>query len=150
MSRRAKSYDKHDAEMMKDLNYAREVLLHSLDKCDLSLEESLKNVIQKMGIKEFSSLSHIPIQNISQFIQGKRNPKRATLDKYLSVFKTQIKDYCRRKRRIEGPCLQYILSDMLKVLQVRSVRGHHDLVVERGTHEYSSTPKTFFLQRPLL
>ncbi len=91
MSRRSESYDKYIAEKMKDIDYARESLLTSIDHFGDSVEEALKYTIQQMGIKEFSALSNISIQNISDFIKGTRKLKLETLDKYLAVFKLKSK-----------------------------------------------------------
>jgi len=91
MSRRSESYDKYIAEKMKDIDYARESFLTSIDHFDDSVEEALKHTIQQMGIKEFFHLSNISIQNISDFIKGNRKLKVETLDKYLAVFKLKSK-----------------------------------------------------------
>ena len=87
MSRRSESFDKYIAQEMQDLDFARETLIMSMTEFNESVEDALKFTIQKMGLKEFSALSNIPIQNISQFIKGKRKLKIETLDKYLAVFK---------------------------------------------------------------
>ena len=91
MPRRSESFDKYVAEQMQDLDYARETLVTSIEHFGESVEDALRYTIEKMGIKEFSELSGIQIQNISQFIKGKRNLKVETLDKYLSVFKLKSK-----------------------------------------------------------
>lgn len=91
MSRRSESYDKYIAEQMQDMDYARDTLLTSIEHFGDSVEEALKHTIQRMGIKEFSQLSNISIQNISDFINGKRKPKVETLDKYLAVFNLKSK-----------------------------------------------------------
>ena len=91
MPRRSESFDKYVAEQMQDLDYARETLVTSIEHFGESVEDALRSTIEKMGIKEFSELSGIQIQNISQFIKGKRNLKVETLDKYLSVFKLKSK-----------------------------------------------------------
>lgn len=91
MPRRSESFDRFVSEKMQNIDYAKETLLTSIEEFDESVEEALKYTIQKMGIKEFSELAGIPIQNISQFIKGKRKLKVETLDKYLSVFKLKYK-----------------------------------------------------------
>lgn len=91
MPRRSKSFEKYISEQMKDLDYAREVLVTAVEHFGESAEEALKQTIEKMGIKEFSELSGIQIQNISQFLKGKRKLKVETLDRYLSVFKLKSK-----------------------------------------------------------
>ena len=91
MPKRNKSYNKYIANKMQDLDFAKEVLLSSMREFNSSLEEALKETIEKMGIKEFSILSGISIQNVSDFIRGKKRLKAETLDKYLSVFKLKSK-----------------------------------------------------------
>lgn len=91
MSRRSKSFDKYVAEQMQDLDYARDTLIAAIDHFGDSVEEALRYTIKQMGIKEFSHLSNISVQNISDFIKRKRKPKIKTLDKYLSVFKLKSK-----------------------------------------------------------
>ena len=91
MSRRSESFDKYVAEQMKDLDFARESLLVSIEHFGETVEEALKNIIEQMGLKEFSELSGIPIQNVSAFVKGRRNLKQQTLDRYLSVFKLRSK-----------------------------------------------------------
>lgn len=91
MSRRSESFDKYVAEQMQDLDYARETLVTSIEHFGESVEDALRYTIEKMGIKEFSELSNIPVQNVSAFIKGRRKLKVETLDKYLSVFKLKSK-----------------------------------------------------------
>lgn len=86
MPRRNESFDKYLSEQLQDPELARELFLSSIEDFEDSVEDALKYTIQKMGLKEFSTQADIPIQNVSQFINGKRNLKQGTLDKYLSVF----------------------------------------------------------------
>ena len=71
---------------MQDLEYARETLITEIEEFGETVEDALKYTIESMGIKEFSELSDIPIQNVSAFVNGRRNLKKETLDKYLRVF----------------------------------------------------------------
>ncbi len=91
MARRSESFDAVIAEKMKNIEFARETLIASIDHFGDTVEVALKGTIEKMGIKEFSLLSDIPIQKISDFIKGKRNLKVETLNKYLAVFKLKSK-----------------------------------------------------------
>jgi len=91
MARRSESFDAVIAEKMKNIEFARETLIASIDHFGDTVEVALKGTIEKMGIKEFSVLSDIPIQKISDFIKGKRNLKVETLNKYLAVFKLKSK-----------------------------------------------------------
>ncbi len=91
MPRRSESFDKYVAEKMQNIEYARATLVTSMEHFGDSLEDALKYTITQMGIKEFSEKSGIPVQNISQFIKGRRKPKLETLDKYLAVFNLKAK-----------------------------------------------------------
>ena len=44
-----------------------------------------------MGIKEFSEISGVRIQNISDFVNGRKNLKQETLNKYLAAFNLKSK-----------------------------------------------------------
>ena len=92
MPRRSESFNELVAEQMQDPKFARLTLLTSIEEFNESVEEALKYSIELMGIKEFSRLSGIRIQNVSDFIKGRKNLKRESLDKYLSAFglKTKI------------------------------------------------------------
>ena len=85
MARRSSSYDKMIAAKMLDPEYARNVILHSLEFND-SIEEALRLAISSMGIREFSGKAGIPVQNVSSFIGGKRNFGYRTLTRCLAVF----------------------------------------------------------------
>ncbi|MDE3269011.1 MAG: helix-turn-helix transcriptional regulator [Pseudomonadota bacterium] len=85
MARRSNSYDKMIATKMLDPEFARGVILHSLEFDD-SIEEALRLAITSMGIKEFAEKSSIPVQNVSGFVRGKRNFGYRTLNRCLAVF----------------------------------------------------------------
>lgn len=89
--RRTSSYNEQLSKRLQNKKYAVG-FLESLMEDGLDLEESLKILIQSMGIKEFSNLSGIDPSNIVEFIKGKRNLKRSTFNKYLKPFglKTEL------------------------------------------------------------
>jgi predicted transcriptional regulator len=91
MTGRSRSFNAYIAEQMKDINFARETLITSIEHFNESVEDALKYTIEQMGIKEFSELAKIPIQNVSEFLRGKRKLKVETLDKYLAVFNLKSK-----------------------------------------------------------
>ena len=82
---RSKSYDKKLAEKMSDPDLAKAVVIHAVENGD-SIEEALTIAITGMGIKEFANKSGIKMQNVSQFVQGKRAFGYKTLAKCLAVF----------------------------------------------------------------
>ena len=85
MPRRSESYDKMIAEKMRDPEFARGVVLHSLEFGD-SVEEAIRLAITSMGIKEFADKSEIPLQSVSGFVCGRRKFGHKTLSKCLAVF----------------------------------------------------------------
>ena len=82
---RSKSYDKKLAEKMRDPELAKAVIIHAVENGD-SIEEALTIAITGVGIREFSDQSGIKMQNVSQFVQGKRAFGYKTLAKCLAVF----------------------------------------------------------------
>ena len=85
MSGKSKPYNKLIAEHMQDGEFAKGVVLHSLE-CGDSIEEALRLAIKSMGSKEFSNRSGIATQSISAFINGKRSFDLKQLIKGLAVF----------------------------------------------------------------
>lgn len=85
MASKSKPYDKLIAEHMRDQEFAKGVVLHSLE-CGDSIEEALRLAIRSMGIKEFAEKSGIPIQNVSEFAQNNKSWGYKRLEKGLAVF----------------------------------------------------------------
>ena len=56
----------------------------------MSVEDSLRFTIRRMGVAEFSRLAKEKKQNVDKFLSGERNLKRETLDKYLEPFGLRI------------------------------------------------------------
>ena len=87
MPKRSKSYDEYISKrLINEPDFAKSMVLTSIEEFNESVEEALKYTISRMGVKEFSEVSGIPAQNVTAFIKGRRNLKRETLDKYLSFF----------------------------------------------------------------
>ena len=90
---RNKSFDENLSRELKNIKFAREFLISLMEgKESYSLEEALRIVISKMGIKEYCDLAKVALPNIVNFIKGKRRPKPETLDFLLKPFglKTKI------------------------------------------------------------
>ena len=85
MSRRSKSYNEMIAEKMRDPEFARGVVLHSVEFGD-SVEEALQLAIRSMGIKEFSDRSGLPLQSVSSFVQNRKKFGYKRLTQCLAVF----------------------------------------------------------------
>lgn len=91
MARRSESFDEFVSEQMQDIEFAKEFLLSGMTNFSDSVEDALKSTIEKMGIKEFSELAEVDIQNVSAFIKGRRKVSKKVLDHYLSVFGLKTK-----------------------------------------------------------
>ena len=85
MSRRSKSYNEMVAEKMRDPDFARGLVLHSLESGD-SVQEALRLAIRSMGIKEFCDRSGLPLQSVSSFAQSKKIFGHKRLNQCLAVF----------------------------------------------------------------
>jgi len=84
---RTKNFNVVLSEKLKNPKFAAQYLENLMEGKDgLPLEDALKITIEQMGIKEFAELVNKPSSNIDNFIKGKRNPKKETLDDYLKPF----------------------------------------------------------------
>ena len=86
--KRSNSYNKRFSEDIRDPEFAQEYILGHLNSDDepLELEEVLKIIIRKMGTTDFAEFVGDTKGNIDNFLSGRRNPKRETLDKFLKPF----------------------------------------------------------------
>ena len=90
---RSNSYDEKLSKKLKNPNFAQEYLLGLIEGDEgLSIEDALRLAIQRMGITDFANMIGLPKSNIAEFLNGKRNLKRETLDRYLLPFnlKTEL------------------------------------------------------------
>jgi len=88
---RSNSFNERFSREMRNPKYARAYILAHLEDKDepWSLEEILKFIARKMGTTDFADLVGERVQNIHNFIEGKRNLKRETIDKFLRPFGLQ-------------------------------------------------------------
>ncbi len=89
--RRSKNYDEFFSEQLHDKDFAREYLLQTMKEDGLTLVETLKQMIQRMGITEFASLVGNQRANISRFVTTDEHPRMETLNRYLAPFNLQVK-----------------------------------------------------------
>jgi len=75
-------------EDMKSQEFAHEYILQLMEDAEepMELEEALRKVIRQMGTKEFAEMVETSSQNVTEFLSGRRNPKRETLDVFLRPF----------------------------------------------------------------
>lgn len=78
--------------LRKDPRNVREFILTLIEDEDgISLDEALKRVIYRVGVKEFADITGIDQPNITGFLRGTRKPKPETLDRYLKPFGLRTK-----------------------------------------------------------
>lgn len=85
--RRNKSYNEELSLRLQRPSYAQKFITALMEGSDgLSAEDALRQIIQIMGVKEFSKLTSVPSSNIVAFVKGRRNLKPETLDQLLRPF----------------------------------------------------------------
>lgn len=90
MPKRTESYDKMIADKLQDVNYAREYLIVLVDEEEMSVEEALITLAQKMGEKEFAQLTGTTKQKINDFVKGRRPASFTILNRYLEPFDLEL------------------------------------------------------------
>ena len=85
MTNRSKSHSEAMAKKMRDPDFARELVIVSLESRG-NIVDALRFAIRSMGIKEFSDKSGIPISNVSEFVSGNKSWGYRRLEKGLAVF----------------------------------------------------------------
>lgn len=89
---RGKSYDEELSQKLTNVKFARHYIIALMEGDNgLSVEDALKNTIERMGIKEFVHLAKVPQPNVSEFLRGKRKLKPETLNEYLKPFRLKAK-----------------------------------------------------------
>jgi DNA-binding phage protein len=92
---RSNSFNERFSKEIRKPKYARAFILELLENKDepMPLEEAIRLIARKMGTTDFAELVGERVQNIHGFIEGKRHPKRETLDKFLRPFglKTELR-----------------------------------------------------------
>ncbi len=78
--------------LQKSKKFRKTYILTIINDESIEPVEALKEVIEKMGVKDFSNLADIPIATVSRFLNGNDTPKAATLDRFLAPFglKTRV------------------------------------------------------------
>jgi DNA-binding phage protein len=85
MARQSKDWNEGLAKDLQDLEFARELLLASIEE-GISVQVALGKVIRAIGIKEFSKKSKIASPNIIRAINSRHNPTQETLNRLLKPF----------------------------------------------------------------
>jgi antitoxin component HigA of HigAB toxin-antitoxin module len=78
---------------MQNPEFAQGFLLGLVEDEDepMEIEEALRFSINRMGVTEFSNMIGESKSNVSNFLNGTRNLKEETLNKYLVPFNLKIK-----------------------------------------------------------
>jgi len=89
---RDSSYEIKLAKELQDREFAREFLIGLTEGEEgLPILDALKHIIRRIGIKEFSEMSHIPEKSISRMLHSKSIPKFETLNEYLAPVGLKVK-----------------------------------------------------------
>jgi DNA-binding phage protein len=85
MTRRTKDWNEGLAEDLKNIQFAREFLLASIEE-GISLQHALGKVIRAMGVKEFAAKIGMESPNLLRVINPRHNPTQATINRLLIPF----------------------------------------------------------------
>ena len=90
---RSDSYDVELSEKMQNPKFAQAYLLALVNDEDgpMEIEDALRFAIGRMGVTEFSNLIGESKSNVGNFLNGTRNLKEDTLNRYLTPFRLKIK-----------------------------------------------------------
>jgi antitoxin component HigA of HigAB toxin-antitoxin module len=90
---RSSSFDEYLSQKLHDANYAQAYLFQLVndEESPLEIEAAIRELINIMGVTEFSNLIGESKSNVGNFLNGKRKLKQETLNKYLAPFKLKIK-----------------------------------------------------------
>jgi DNA-binding phage protein len=83
MTRRTKDWNEGLAGDLKNIQFAREFLLASIEE-GISLQHALGKVIRAMGVKEFSAKIGMESPNLLRVINPRHNPTQATINRLLN------------------------------------------------------------------
>ena len=90
--KRSKNYNEVISKKLKDPEYAQEYLNALMEGSDgLGPEEALRDMIEVMGITDFSAFANVSKQRVEEFTSQKRTFKPATLDIFLKPLKLKTK-----------------------------------------------------------
>ena len=89
MARRSRHWEEGLSEDLRDPEFAREVLLASIDE-GVSIQAALAKVIRAMGVKEFAAKVKMASPNVVRAIAPRHNPTQATLNRLLKPFRLRL------------------------------------------------------------
>ena len=84
---RNSSYDEDLSKELLNSEFAQGFLLTLMEGEEgLSLAAALRHTIERMGVKELCTKAKMRMQNVNDFIKGRRKPKPDSLDAFLKPF----------------------------------------------------------------
>ena len=93
--RRSKDFDEYLYEQLQNAEFAKNYFISSMEELDgepgLDLFDALKNIIRKMGSKEYADLVEMDQSNISRILSQDDIPKLETLNRLVAPFKLKIR-----------------------------------------------------------
>ncbi len=92
---RTKDFDEHLAAELKDMDFAREYFLATMNSIEgesaLPFFEALKLVIRKMGVKEYAKKIKMERTTVQRILAQDELPKVETLNQMLEPFRLRIR-----------------------------------------------------------
>ncbi|MBI3534456.1 MAG: hypothetical protein HY072_03075 [Deltaproteobacteria bacterium] len=80
-------FDQDLSKKLQDPKFSKGFILNLMEGDDgLTLQEALRQTIERMGVKEFCKYSSMRKQNVNDFVKGRRKLKLETLDEFLKPF----------------------------------------------------------------
>ena len=92
---RTKEFDSLLASQLQDVEFAREYFIRSMEDIDgepgLLLFDALKDLIRKVGIKEYAEWTGMERQNLSRILGQNDPPKVETINRLLSPLNLRVR-----------------------------------------------------------
>jgi DNA-binding phage protein len=89
MARRSRDWNAGLAEDLRDLEFAREFLLASIDE-GVPIQLAVGKVVRAMGVKEFAAKIRMASPNVLRAINPRHNPTQETLNRLLKPFRLRL------------------------------------------------------------
>lgn len=99
MPKRSKDWNEGLAEDLRDLDFAQEFLMSSLEE-GVSLQVALGKVVRAFGVKEYAKKIKMASSNVLRAINPRHNPTQGTLNRLLKPLKLELTAVPIKKRNV--------------------------------------------------
>jgi DNA-binding phage protein len=89
VARRSRDWNRGLAEDLRDVDFARELLLAAIDE-GVSVQRALGKVVRATGVKEFAAKVRMASPNVVRAINPRHNPTQETLNRLLRPFRLRL------------------------------------------------------------